>query len=67
MDTYYFTLKNNNNASDYSQKLEKIFLANGMNAESLLDNIKENQFQYYQKLLQEKINLSIQKAQKNCQ
>ena len=41
MDTYYFTLKNNNNASDYSQKLEKIFLANGMNAESLLDNIKE--------------------------
>ncbi|MBM31474.1 MAG: hypothetical protein CL764_01305 [Chloroflexi bacterium] len=41
MDTYYFTLKNDNNASDYSQKLEKIFLANGMNAESLLDNIKE--------------------------
>ncbi len=41
MDTYYFTLNNNNNASDYSQKLEKIFLANGMNAESLLDNIKE--------------------------
>ena len=41
MDTYYFTLKNNENVSNYSQKLEKIFLANGMNAESLLDNIKE--------------------------
>ena len=41
MDTYYFTLINKENASDYAQKLEKIFLANGMNAESLLDNIIE--------------------------
>ena len=29
------------NASDYSQRLEKIFIANGMNAESLLDNIEQ--------------------------
>tara|TARA_B100000941_G_scaffold194592_1_gene140942 strand:+ start:1621 stop:5067 length:3447 start_codon:yes stop_codon:yes gene_type:complete len=40
-DTYYFSLVDKDNALDYSQKLEKIFLANGMNAESLLDNIKE--------------------------
>ena len=40
-NTYYFSLTNNENASEYSQRLEKIFLANGMNAESLLDNIKE--------------------------
>ena len=40
-NTYYFSLKNKENASEYSQKLEKIFLANGMNAESLLDNIEE--------------------------
>ena len=40
-NTYYFSLANNENASEYSQRLEKIFLANGMNAESLLDNINE--------------------------
>ena len=40
-DTYYFSLKNKENASDYSQRLEKIFIANGMNAESLLDNIEQ--------------------------
>tara|TARA_B100002019_G_scaffold143122_1_gene123364 strand:+ start:61 stop:1737 length:1677 start_codon:yes stop_codon:yes gene_type:complete len=40
-NTYYFSLVDKDNASNYSQRLEKIFLANGMNAESLLDNIKE--------------------------
>ena len=40
-NTYYFSLVDKENASDYSQRLEKIFLANGMNAESLIDNIKE--------------------------
>ena len=40
-DTFYFSLKDKSNASDYSQKLEKTFLANGMNAESLLDNLEE--------------------------
>ena len=31
------------------------------------NNIQENQIQYYQKLLQEKINQSVKKAQSNCQ
>ena len=31
------------------------------------DNIQENQIQHYQKLLQEKINQSVKKAQNNCQ
>jgi len=31
------------------------------------NNIQENQIQYYQKLLQEKINQSVKKAQNNCQ
>ena len=30
-------------------------------------NIEENQIQHYQKLLQEKINQSVKKAQNNCQ
>ncbi len=41
LDTFYFSLKDRNTASYYSQKLEAIFLANGMNAESLLDNLEE--------------------------
>ncbi|SVA29079.1 uncharacterized protein METZ01_LOCUS81933 [marine metagenome] len=41
LDTFYFSLKDKNTASDYSQKLEAIFLANGMNAESLLANLEE--------------------------
>ena len=41
LDTFYFSLNEKNKASYYSQKLEKIFLANGMNAESLLDNLEE--------------------------
>ncbi len=40
-NTYYFSLVNKDNVSDYAQRLEKIFIANGMNAESLLDNIRE--------------------------
>ena len=40
-NTYYFSLVEKVNVSDYAQRLEKIFLANGMNAESLLDNIRE--------------------------
>ena len=31
------------------------------------NNIQENQIQYYQKLLQEKINQSVKEAQNNCQ
>tara|TARA_B100001146_G_C16173239_1_gene431074 strand:- start:587 stop:1813 length:1227 start_codon:yes stop_codon:yes gene_type:complete len=41
LDTFYFSLKDKNEASNYSQKLEKIFLANGMNAVSLLDRLEE--------------------------
>ena len=42
-DTYYFLLSGNQNASDYAQKLEKTFLANGMNAYSLLDRLEAEQ------------------------
>ena len=41
LDTFYFSLKDKKIASDYSQKLENIFLPNGMNAESLLDSLEE--------------------------
>ena len=41
LDTFYFSLKDKGKAANYSQKLEKIFLANGMNAESLLDQLEE--------------------------
>ncbi len=41
LDTFYFSLKDKSVASDYSQKLEKLFLANGMNAESLLDELEK--------------------------
>ena len=41
LDTFYFSLKDKSGASNYSQKLEKIFLANGMNAVSLLDRLEE--------------------------
>ena len=41
LDTFYFSLKDKNEASNYSQKLEKIFLSNGMNAVSLLDRLEE--------------------------
>ena len=42
-DTYYFLLSGNQNAGDYAQKLEKTFLANGMNAYSLLDRLEAEQ------------------------
>ena len=41
LNDFYFLLENGNNASDYAQKLEKIFLANAMNAENLLENLEE--------------------------
>tara|TARA_B100000809_G_scaffold2985_1_gene3335 strand:- start:3738 stop:7178 length:3441 start_codon:yes stop_codon:yes gene_type:complete len=41
LGTFYFSLKDKSKAANYSQKLEKIFLANGMNAESLLDQLEE--------------------------
>ena len=41
LDTFYFSLKDKNEALNYSQKLEKIFLANGMNAVSLIDQLEE--------------------------
>ncbi|PZC42098.1 MAG: ABC-type antimicrobial peptide transport system [Chloroflexi bacterium] len=41
LDTFYFSLKDKSEASNYSQKLEKIYLANGMNAVSLLDRLEE--------------------------
>lgn len=41
LDTFYFSLKNKDDASDYSQKLEKIFLANGMNANNLMEELEE--------------------------
>jgi len=43
LDTYYFLLSGNQNAGYYAQKLEKTFLANGMNAYSLLDRLEEEQ------------------------
>ena len=43
LDTYYFLLSGNQNAGDYAQKLEKTFLANGMNAYSLLDRLEAEQ------------------------
>ena len=41
LGTFYFSLKDKSKAANYSQKLEKIFLANGMNAESLLEQLEE--------------------------
>jgi putative ABC transport system permease protein len=40
-DTFYFSLKDKTIAADYSQKLEKTFLTNGMNAEGLLVSLEE--------------------------
>ena len=41
LDTYYFTLAEGEIASDYAQKLERIFLSNAMNAESLIDELEQ--------------------------
>ena len=40
-DTFYFKLKDEELAVDYSQKLENTFLANGMQAESLLNQLEQ--------------------------
>jgi putative ABC transport system permease protein len=40
MDTFYFSLNNKEDATEYAQRLEKLFISNGMNAESLMDNIE---------------------------
>ena len=41
LDTFYFALREKDGSSNYAQKLEKIFLANGMNAVSLIDQLEE--------------------------
>ena len=41
LDTYYFTLDESKVALSYAQKLERIFLSNAMNAESLIDELEE--------------------------
>jgi putative ABC transport system permease protein len=41
LDTFYFALREKDDSSNYAQKLEKIFLANGMNAVSLIDQLEE--------------------------
>ena len=41
IDTYYFEINDKENAPEYAQKLEKTFLANGMNSESLMKRIED--------------------------
>ena len=41
LDTFYFSLRNKDNVSNYAQKLEKIFLANSMDAENLLQRLED--------------------------
>ena len=41
IDTYYFAINDKDNAPEYAQKLEKTFLANGMNTQSLMQNIED--------------------------
>lgn len=43
LDNYYFLLSGDQNPKSYAQKLEKTFLANGMNAYSLLDRLESEQ------------------------
>ena len=43
LDNYYFLLSGDQNPENYAQKLEKTFLANGMNAYSLLDRLESEQ------------------------
>ena len=43
LDNYYFLLSGDQNPEKFAQKLEKTFLANGMNAYSLLDRLEEEQ------------------------
>ena len=41
-DTFYFSLRDKTIAAEYSQKLEKTFLANAMNSEGLLVSLEEH-------------------------
>ncbi|HIC49341.1 MAG TPA: ABC transporter permease [Dehalococcoidia bacterium] len=41
LDVFYFSLKNKDDVSNYTQKLEKIFLANSMDAENLLQRLED--------------------------
>ena len=43
LNTYYFSLSGNKSPADYAQKLEKTFLANGMNAYGLVNRLEEEQ------------------------
>jgi putative ABC transport system permease protein len=43
LDNYYFLLSEDQNPKNYAKKLEKTFLANGMNAYSLLDQLEAEQ------------------------
>ena len=41
LDVFYFSLKNKDDVSTYTQKLEKIFLANSMDAKNLLQILED--------------------------
>ena len=43
LDTYYFSLSTDQSPTDFAQKLERTFLANGMNAYGLLNRLEEEQ------------------------
>ena len=43
LNTYYFSLSGDKSPTDYAQKLEKTFLANGMNAYGLINRLEEEQ------------------------
>ena len=40
-DTFYFSLRDRKRVSDYSQKLERTFLAHSMNAENLMKSLED--------------------------
>ena len=41
LDTFYFSLVNKNEVSNYAQKLERTFLAHSMNAEDLMKSLED--------------------------
>ena len=43
LDTYYFSLSGDQSPTDFAQKLERTFLANGMNAYGLINRLEEEQ------------------------
>tara|TARA_B100001996_G_scaffold191737_1_gene146745 strand:- start:22976 stop:26413 length:3438 start_codon:yes stop_codon:yes gene_type:complete len=43
LETYYFSLSGDQSPTDFAQKLERTFLANGMNAYGLLNRLEEEQ------------------------